>query len=563
MNKRAGTFRQRLGEALLKEGKINVEQLEMALKEQKRTGELLGETLIRLGFVSPAVIADFLARQLGAQRIDLSKIEIPEEVIALIPEQLARQTRSIPVKRDGNTLTVAMVDSFDVKAVDKLAETSGLQISTLSITEAEFQWALNNFYRAGLEDETTIEEIIQEGLLKVGIRRDEEGEALEAPIIRLVNSLINKAVREGATDLHIEPEQKVVRTRYRIDGVLIQGPSIPKELQPALTSRVKIMSGMNIAETRLPQDGRIPYKAGRRDIDIRVSTFPTVNGENLVLRILDRERLVMGLENLGFEKDHLELFRKLIKYPNGIILVTGPTGSGKTTTLYSALLEINTIDKNVITLEDPVEYEFPVIRQSQINPKAGLTFATGLRAIFRQDPDVILVGEIRDNETAEMAVRAALTGHLVFSTLHTNDAAGSISRLVDMGIAPFLLTSSLIAVMAQRLVRLICPKCKIPYQPDPEIAKLIETTPFLEGVTFYKGKGCRECNETGFKGRIAVFEILTLNYEIASLIMNRAPSHIIREAARKAGMRTMREDGFIKVKEGKTTIEEVLRVTPE
>jgi type IV pilus assembly protein PilB len=549
--------RQRLGELLLDSKELSEDQLRMALREQKRTGELLGETLVRLGFISRTRITECLALQSGTHRAALREVTLDRALTKVIPEKMAKQFRTIPIAREGNVLTVGMVDSFDVFSIDKLAATTGCELSVQAISEEDFIWGIDNLYGGLQAMETSIEDVIREAQ---ELDMEEAEAAAEAPIVRLMNHLLIKAIREGATDLHLEPEEKVMRSRYRIDGVLHQGPSVPKELQPALISRVKIMSGMNISETRLPQDGRINFPYGSRQIDLRVSSFPTVFGEDLVLRLLDKERLALGLENLGFEADALRKFRELIQQPHGIVLVTGPTGSGKTTTLYSALLEINSLEKNVITLEDPVEYYLPLIRQSQINPKAGLTFAIGLRSILRQDPDVILVGEVRDLETAEMAIRSSLTGHLVFSTLHTNDSAGCISRLTEMGIEPFLINSTLLAAMAQRLVRINCPHCRESYEPDAAFRALFPAEQ-LEGITFYRGRGCAECNEVGFRGRMAVFEMLMMSPEIEDLVLQGKASNAIRAVARAQGMRTMREDGLLKVRRGLTTLEEVVRVT--
>lgn len=552
-----------MGDLLLQRGVINQQQLKMALREQKRSGELLGDILVRLGFASRSAVSEVLAGQIGAKRIDLRTISIPRKMAEVLPEKFCRDHKVLPLSVAGNTIAVAMVDPFDVVTVDAISDITGKLIEVKAADEDELLISIDILFGESREAELSIESSIRDALGSIeGIKEDADAE-LEAPIIRLVNQLILRAVKSGATDIHLEPEEKTFRVRYRQDGILMQGPSIPKQLQPAVTSRIKIMASMNIAETRLPQDGRIDFKFGNREIDLRVATYPTVFGEDIVIRVLDKEKLALGLENLGFDQENLATFRELIKKPNGIILVTGPTGSGKTTTLYSTLLEINSIELNVVTLEDPVEYNLPLIRQAQVNPKAGLTFPVGLRAIFRQDPDVILVGEIRDSETAEMAIRAALTGHLVFSTLHTNDAAGSISRLLDMGVAPYLLTSSLIASMAQRLVRRICPKCKDVAHPPAELLAELQIPGELHGATFYKGNGCDDCNKTGYRGRIGIFELLVLNKKLNEMIMSACSTQDIRIEARREGMKTMREDGVKKALAGITTLEEVLRVTAE
>jgi len=384
--------------------------------------------------------------------------------------------------------------------------------------------------------------------------------AEDAPIVKLVSLIIMQAVKDKASDVHIEPAEDKVLVRYRIDGILHEVQQIPKHLQSALASRVKVMARMDIAETRNPQDGRIQLKMENKDLDLRVSSFPTINGENLVLRILDKSSVLMGLAELGFAGKDLKNFDKLIRRPNGIILVTGPTGSGKTTTLYAALSTINSIEKNIITIEDPVEYEIPLIRQTQVNPKAGLTFANGLRSILRQDPDIIMVGEIRDKETAEIAIQASLTGHLVFSTLHTNDAPGALTRLIDMGIEPFLIASSITGILAQRLVRVICPKCKEKYTPSDEV---IHDLGLKEKVELYRGKGCMHCKETGFSGRVGIFELLLMNETIKNMVTAKASSGDIKKNALASGMTTLYEDGIEKIKNGVTTAEEMLRVTEE
>ena len=403
--------------------------------------------------------------------------------------------------------------------------------------------------------EQSLHQVVGRGGAGVG----ESEAAQEVPVIRLVDSLIGRGIQEGATDIHVEPEERLVRNRYRVDGILRQGPDIPKELQGAVIARLKVMGNLDIAENRLPQDGRISFQFGGRGIDIRISTFPTVQGENLVLRILDRAKLVLGLEQLGFSPDQLTFFRRILQSPNGIILVTGPTGSGKTTTLYSAMSNLNAEEKNILTIEDPVEYEIPGIRQSQVNVKAGLTFGASLRHMLRQDPDVIMVGEMRDEETTDIAIRAALTGHLVFSTLHTNDAAGAIPRLADMGAPPFLLSSALLLVVAQRLVRTICVSCKEEAEPDPALLKRLGLQGKEDQLKFFQGKGCDKCGFTGYRGRIGIFELLQMTPEMSPLILERVDSHTIQRAARAQGMRTLMEDGIRKALRGRTTLEEVAR----
>ena len=546
----------RLGERLINAGLISKEKLELALKEQKRTGEFLGEVLQNLGFVTEEGISSSLAAQSGVRQVELENYLIDAEVLKLIPENIAKKYKLIPLSLEANKLTIAMANTFDVIALDEIQKKTGAYVEALSATESDISNAIEQHYGMKGDSPDLLEEIIR--MAESG-SLSEEDLAKQSPIIRLVDQLITKGVKDTATDIHIEPEEKTLRVRYRIDGILQSGPSIPKSLQASTTARIKIMANLNISENRLPQDGKISFYMGKKKIDLRVSTFPTVLGEKVVLRILDKSKLILGLGKLGFTTENLTIFKNLLKRSNGIILVTGPTGSGKTTTLYSALSYINSIEKNIVTLEDPVEYELPLICQSQINIKAGLTFATGLRSILRQDPDIILVGEMRDAETAEMAIRSALTGHLVFSTLHTNDSAGTIPRLLDMGMEPFLIASSIVGIMAQRLIRLICKDCKEMYEPVEEI---LEQLGIKRGEQkFYRGKGCKECNNTGYKGRFALFEILTVTPKIKKLIIDRAESNIILKAAREEGMLTLYEDALQKAYQGRTTIEEVLRVT--
>ncbi len=547
----------KLGERLVKMGVITPDQLDVALKEQKRTGKYLGEVIHSLGFATQEAVQTALAMQSGVGYVDLKDYLIDAEAVKLVPESFARENLLIPLSVEGDTLTVAMANVFDLPTIDALQQMTGYFIEVKAASESDIQQAIDQYY-GKLQ---SIEEVIQEA---VRIAESEGAPALgeevgSAPIIRLVDHLILDGIKQRATDIHIEPERQVVRTRYRVDGILQQGISLPKILQAALVARIKIMSGMNIAENRVPQDGRILFHMGKRDIDLRISTMPTIYGEDIVLRILDKENLILGLDRLGFSPEHVKMYKELIRRPHGIILVTGPTGSGKTTTLYSTLSHINSLERSIITLEDPVEYELTVIRQTQINPKAGLTFATGLRSILRHDPDVIFIGEMRDQETADMAIRSALTGHLVLSTLHTNDAVGSIPRLINMNVEPFLLASALIAVIAQRLVRTICPHCKEPYTPEERLLRRFKIPPDSE-VTFYHGRGCASCRNTGYRGRIGIFEILRVSPTLEALIMEGKDSQVIKKAALGEGFVTMEQDGLRKAKAGMTTLEEVERV---
>jgi len=551
-----------LGQRLIEAGLITETQLQNALREQARTREYLGRILIRLGYVSEEAVAAALSAQARVKYVDLGQYTPQSEATKLIPENFARQHFLVPLSYVGKVLVVAMANPLDIITIDELRRMTKGPVEVVGATQSEVLEALDRAYGVGVGAGWS--EVVDQSLRHVMARRGagavaETDVAQEPPIIKLVESLITRAIQEGATDVHVEPEERLIRNRFRVDGILRQGPDIPKELQGAVTARIKVMSSLDIAENRLPQDGRIDFQFGGRQIDIRVSTFPTIRGENLVLRILDRGKLVLGLEQLGYSPDHLTLFKRVLQSPNGIILVSGPTGSGKTTTLYSALSYLNSEERNIITIEDPVEYEIPGIRQSQINVKAGLTFATGLRHILRQDPDVIMVGEMRDEETVDVAVRSALTGHLVFSTLHTNDAAGAIPRLTDMGAAPFLLASALVMIVGQRLVRSICVGCKEEAEADPVLLRRLGLEAKDDQLKFYRGKGCDKCGMTGYRGRIGIFELLRVTPEMTPLILERADSGSLQRAARAQGMRTMLEDGIRKALRGTTTLEEVAR----
>jgi len=551
-----------LGQRLIEAGLITETQLQNALREQARTREYLGRILIRLGYVSEEAVAAALSAQARVKYVDLGQYTPQSEATKLIPENFARQHFLVPLSYVGKVLVVAMANPLDIITIDELRRMSKGPVEVVGATQSEVLAAMDRAYGVGVGAGWS--EVVDQSLRHVMGRRGagavaETDVAKEPPIIKLVDSLITRAIQEGATDVHVEPEERLIRNRFRVDGILRQGPDIPKELQGAVIARIKVMSSLDIAENRLPQDGRIDFQFGGRQIDIRVSTFPTIRGENLVLRILDRGKLVLGLEQLGYSPDHLTLFKRVLQSPNGIILVSGPTGSGKTTTLYSALSYLNSEERNIITIEDPVEYEIPGIRQSQINVKAGLTFATGLRHILRQDPDVIMVGEMRDEETVDVAVRSALTGHLVFSTLHTNDAAGAIPRLTDMGAAPFLLASALVMIVGQRLVRSICVGCKEEAEADPVLLRRLGLEAKDDQLKFYRGKGCDKCGMTGYRGRIGIFELLRVTPEMTPLILERADSGSLQRAARAQGMRTMLEDGIRKALRGTTTLEEVAR----
>lgn len=544
MNKYA---KKSVGDILLEKGVLTLEQLDQARSEEKKTGESLFRVLPRMGFITSEQLADSVADQAGFPRIELGNLLLDPEVLALVPEDLARKCQVIPVMKIGSALTCAMADPFNVRALDELVLKTGLAIEPAVSTESEIKKALDVHYsvKTPVQGGGTMQEVIKAlDENKLGVNEGEEvavhqlqGMGEDAPVIKFVNMMITKAVNDGASDIHVEPEEKSLNIRFRIDGVLHQQASPPKQFRAAIISRIKIMASLDIAEHRKPQDGRIQLEMANRRIDIRVSFLPTVYGENVVMRLLDTGNINLGLEQIGFQDENLKKFRALLDRPNGIILVTGPTGSGKTTTLYSSVSTINSPELSIVTIEDPVEYRLPGIRQTQVDMKVDLTFARGLRAILRQDPDVIMIGEIRDAETAQIAIQAALTGHLVLATLHTNNAAGAVTRLLDIGVEPFLLSSSIIGVVAQRLVRLYCPSCK--------------------------GQGCVSCSSTGYRGRTGIYEMLIFNEEIRSLILRKASSDEIHRMAVSQGMQSLRDCGMAKAAQGLTSQQEVFRVTQE
>lgn len=551
--------KKRLGEILVESGEITNEQLNFALKEQKNNGKRLGETLIALNFLTEKKILKTLEKQLNIVYKNLGEEEISEEGLSIVPLFLAERYNMIPIKKEGNKIFVAMNDPTNFFAIDDVRMVSGLEVVPILADDAEIKNAISQHYgvRGRVVDAL--------GKLKANenpeIIRNVQDEASATPIVSIVNSLIKQAVKDKASDIHIEPQEDTVRVRFRLDGVLRSVLTFPKSNQAAIISRIKIMAKMDIAERRLPQDGRINIKENNREIDLRVSSLPTILGEKIVMRVLDKSAAAISIDKLGFSKKNRELFENAISSSYGLILVTGPTGSGKSTTLYSTLMQVNTIEKNIITVEDPVEYKINGINQVYVNNKAGVNFANSLRTILRQDPDIIMVGEIRDRETADITVNAALTGHLVFSTLHTNDAAGAITRLIDMGVEPFLVTSSVRCVIAQRLVRRICPKCKIEYTPLPNSnARTYLGKGPNEPLTLYKGEGCSYCNFTGYKGRMALHEILPIYPEMKELIMKGAEGKILFDEGRKHGVTSITEDGIEKAMQGKTTVSELLRV---
>jgi type IV pilus assembly protein PilB len=552
-----------LGQVLIRMGMASEEQVAHALEIQTRTGEKMGRILVKQGTLGEEELARAIGAQWGYPYVALSAAQVDPEAVRLVPQHLASRHKVMAFGHSGDKLLVALVDPLNLLALDDVRLITGLDIEPRITTEDELLRAFNRHYQdveSLLEPEPGASEATDDAVEEVSLDRLRQM-VDEAPVIRFVNILLDQAIREGASDVHIEPYRQGIHVRYRIDGVLHDVMSPPKKAKAALASRIKIMASLDIAERRRPQDGRIHLRADGRDIDLRVATLPTMFGEKVVMRILDQSSALISLARLGMASDVQERWERLASKPYGMILVTGPTGSGKTTTLYATLSKINTLDKNIITVEDPVEYQLARINQVQVNPKAGLTFANGLRAILRQDPDIVMVGEIRDRETAEIAIQAAMTGHLVLSTLHTNDAASAFTRLIDMGIEPFLISSSVIGVMAQRLARHICPKCKEGYPAPPDAARrLSEEFAVVSEVTLYRGAGCDNCRRTGYKGRIGVYELLTVTDRVRELVVARASSNVIKDAARQEGFRTMRRDGAQKVLEGQSTIEEMLRV---
>lgn len=554
--------RKRLGDILLQAGVITQDQVQKALDLQKQKGIRLGKSLIQMGFITSHDIIKALSEQLNIPYISLASYQIDQNVISLIPENIARSNQMVPLFKIAKSLTVAMVDPLDVFAIDEISRKTGLEVEPAVCGEDELNQSLDYYYGSRASMDEVVQIIQDEEPGEAEIEEPALKEAAEdAPVIRLVNLIFSQAVKEKASDIHVEPEEDKILVRYRIDGVLRKFYEQPKNLQGSIISRIKIMSELDIAERRLPQDGRFQMKVDGHDVDVRVSTIPTVNGENIVMRLLDKSNLIAKIEDLGFAPIMLKQFKNLIQSPYGIILVTGPTGSGKTTTLYSALHQMNAAEENIMTIEDPIEYRLPNIRQSQVNPKIGLTFAGGLRSFLRQDPDIIMVGEIRDGETATVAVQAALTGHLVLSTLHTNDAPGAISRLIDMGVETFLVSSSLSGIIAQRLVRKICEKCKESYEPGEPLLKELRIKAGTDPIKFYRGRGCRSCKNSGYSGRMAIFELLMIDRVIQEMIISHASLSKIRDYAQKNGMRSLRMDGLWKASLGLTSIEEVVRAT--
>jgi general secretion pathway protein E len=557
---------QSLEQLLLEQGRVSTEDLRKVKRLMQERGERLERLLLDLGFISEEDLQPLLARYLGVAIV--TRKEFPAEPVPIgkVSLKYLRRAKVMPLAQSNGTLTVAMADPVDYYAIQGLQVATGLDVEVRLARERDILEALEQAYGAGAGGEGSGH---GEGDAEVAFVGEDEEDvnhlrdlASEAPVIRLVNMVINRAVEARASDIHIEPFESELKVRYRIDGVLHDMETPPRRLQAAIVSRIKIMAKLNIAERRLPQDGRIKLRMMGKEIDLRVSTLPTLYGESVVLRILDRSSIVVNLESLGFPEDTLKEFEQVIQRPYGMILVTGPTGSGKTTTLYGALDKINSPDKKIITIEDPVEYQLFGVNQIHVKPAIGLTFANGLRSIVRQDPDVIMVGEIRDPETAEIAIQSALTGHLVFSTLHTNDAAGAVTRLLEMGVESYLLASSLLGVLAQRLVRRVCSKCKEPAEMPHELWREIGGREG-EAMRAIIGRGCDECAHTGYRGRAGIYELLPVSDEIKALILERASAGKIKESAVQQGMRPLRDDGWRSVRSGMTTVAEVVRVTQE
>jgi len=553
---------------LVKATLITKDQLQKALQTQESAGGRIGSNLVKLGFISEDDITSFLSRQYGVPSINLSHFEVDPNVIKLIPSEIAQKHQVIPINRTGNVLTVAMADPSNIFAIDDIKFMTGFKVEPVVAAETSIKNAINKHYDSSGMVEDIMKnfddkdiEALKEGEDAVNVA--ELGQAAEdAPVVKLVNLILTDAIKKGASDIHIEPYEKSFRVRYRIDGILYEVMQPPTRLRAAITSRVKIMAQLDIAERRLPQDGRIKIKMGGREMDYRVSTLPTLFGEKVVLRLLDKSNLQLDMTKLGFESAALTDFESGILRPYGMVLVTGPTGSGKTTTLYSALHRLNTTETNIMTAEDPVEFNLPGINQVQMKAEIGLNFAAALRSFLRQDPDIIMVGEIRDYETAEIAIKAALTGHLVLSTLHTNDAPSTISRLLNMGVEPFLVAASTNVIVAQRLARRVCQQCKEPAPVPPQVLVNLGFSPEdAKTIVPVKGKGCKTCSETGYKGRVALYEVLVVTENIKEGILQGASVIELRELGRKNGMKTLREAGLQKLRESMTSLEELMRVT--
>lgn len=576
----------KIGELLITEGLVDESQLKKALEEQKKTKDSLGTILVKLGFVSETDLTNALGKQLGVASVDLSHFEIDAKVLSVIPEDIARKYKVIPLHRMGYTITLAMANPTNVLAIDDIKFRTGYNVEAVVSAETSIMRAIDKYYgSAGSSAEEMTKSLGDDvNLAEFEIVNTEDdvnememkNQAEDEPIVKLVNSIIGTAVAQRASDIHIEPYEKTLRVRFRVDGQLQQVLEPKKSLQNAIVSRIKIMSNLDIAERRLPQDGPTRIRVSpKKAVDLRVSILPTIFGEKVVMRILDKDNLRLDMTQLGFEQDDLDKFKKAVDSPYGMVLVTGPTGSGKTNTLYSAVSALNSVDVNIMTAEDPVEFNMPGVNQVLVRSDVGLTFAAALRSFLRQDPDIILVGEIRDFETAEIAIKAALTGHLLLSTLHTNDAPSTISRLANMGIEPFMIASSVVLILAQRLMRRLCSKCKEEYTPpDAELHAFNIKKEEASKIKFYKKRGCPECNSTGYKGRVGIYEVMYVTEAIRRVILERGSSLDIKEIARKpqlekdgkttiTPMRTLRESAVLKFKQGVTSFEQVVDTTFE
>lgn len=568
------SLKERLTELLINKGIINQDQLNEAVEIQKQKGTSLKNILIEKGFVKEKDLMFLLSQGLGIPPITLSRFKIDAGLIKIIPRDIAKKYQIIPVSRVGNMLTVAMADPLNVFAIDDLRMVTGMEIGSIITTQKEIEDAIEQYYGAYTQDvmEELMEDIKTQDLeiIKTAASREEAVDTTqlyklveEAPVVKVTNMLLENAIRSHASDVLIEPMDGLVRIRYRIDGVLKEAESIPKKMQESIVTRIKVMSELNIAESRLPQDGRFKLKLNANDVDFRVSILPSINGEKVALRVLDKSQATLDMEKLGFGNDNLDKFKKCCHKPHGMMLVCGPTGSGKTTTLYSFLNYVHKPEINLITVEDPIEYQLKGVNQVAVRQDVGLTFANALRSILRQDPDVIMIGEIRDFVTVDIAIKSALTGHLVFSTLHTTTASGSIIRLINMGCEPFLISASLISIVSQRLIRKLCNKCRESYKPsDALLERLKISHKDCKDKHFYKPKGCHECFNTGYAGRTAICEILLMTPAMKEAILKHSREIGIKQLARKEGMKTLREDGLLKVIDGVTSLEEVLRVTP-
>jgi len=554
-------LQQPLGRILVDKGVISDDQLRIALQEQSKTHQPLGRLLVRLGFLSEATIRDVLSENLGQETVDLSNIIVDPAALVLIPKDVARRYQLLPLSVDqiGRILTLAVADPDNIIALDQVRALlkDEYRLITQLASESDIVRAIDQYYGFELSIDGILHEI-EPGEMdyqtpQVGVNE------FSQPVVRLIDALLTEAVQRGVSDIHFEPESSFLRIRYRVDGVLRQVRSLHKSYWPAMVVRLKVMSNMNIAETRAPQDGRISLRLSGRPIDFRVASHPTTHGENLVLRILDRQKGIVPLDQIGLDENALNMLKMIIAKPEGIVLVTGPTGSGKTTTLYSVLNHVNTESVNIMTLEDPVEYPISLIRQTSINEAAKLDFANGIRSMMRQDPDIILVGEIRDHPTAEMAFRAAMTGHQVYSTLHTNSAIGAVPRLLDIGILPDIMAGNIIGIVAQRLVRVLCNECKYPYQPDAVERRLLGFAG-EQDMTLYRAAGCDACNHQGYKGRMAIMELLKMDHDLDDLVSRRASTRQIREAALEKGFRPLAMDGIRRIQQGITSLAEVSRV---